>query len=585
MVKTLHVLLASNANLDEFPTNSLTHFSNLVPYIDHADKLYVRIRRIAVSKRLKVGEPHPAFVKVHLGELETNALQIRSERVLCRFNFDQDTQNRGDYQIVDIEHAPFLLTSNVPLSQLSIKLTDNVNKILQLDYGLPTLVSLELNSMDTEQQFMLTCMSHGVDERRTFTSNKLNKFHVRIPQEMNMSGWEVAVANVGVPPQSKPVEKISFRVRVVQAKKVMPTHKGDLYHSYQDRYELLDEFIPLIQDDEMNEEMARDKLLSNDFFISKSYQETTGRRQQRDVRFKRSTENAEGGDGEEDESMQAEDEQEEEVMDEEIAEDEQEEVMDEDAAEDEMEEDNLIDQEQSADDNLVTADEDEHEDEGEDEGVDPAVERSLLPKFVNVGYERTFTYMLNEYTSTQQLCSTINDDLRNDININRRLSFSNLFVPEKFAFFNLPHNGYRVTFQLDFDAGFSKFLGEKKRAATHLLFPYAWLPFYNSTSLWRLKKPNVGLLYCDIVEPSIVSNQKLQLLHLIPFNLSQDHYLYEPKHMIYHPVVSRTFTDIGFQITQPDGELYEITDTYGQNEAERYGGVSISLLFRPIKQK
>ena len=108
MVKTLHVLLASNANLDEFPTNSLTHFTNLVPYIDHADKLYVRIRRIAVSKRLKVGEPHPAFVKVHLGELETNALQIRSERVLCRFNFDQDTQNRGDYQIVDIEHAPFI---------------------------------------------------------------------------------------------------------------------------------------------------------------------------------------------------------------------------------------------------------------------------------------------------------------------------------------------------------------------------------------------------------------------------------------------------------------------------------------------
>ena len=542
--ESFYVLLASNANLDEFPSNTLTQFTNLVPYIEQHDKFFIRIRRIAISQRLRQDVPHPAFVKVHLGELETNALQRAADRVLHRFTYNHDENLRGDYQVVDIDHAPFLRTRNVPLSQLSIKLTDNLNRVLQLDDGLPTLVSLELSTMDTEQQFTLSCMSHGFDERRTFTYNTLNKFHVRIPQEMTLEGWEVAVASVGIPPQSKPSSTMSFRVRVVDVSKALSDSVDDIYLSYQLRTTLMEELAPLVQSENMTLEDARAKLMEKDFFISREYQDARGMRQQRAV---------DDDDVSSSESSESDNEQVGEPQDEE--EESEESPPTEETAE--------IDEDDPTKTNIISTEE----------------------NVIDLNYDRTFTYEMSEFTSTTKVCQQIISDLLGDDFLRGRLSFLAPYVSDKYAFFNFALRGYRATFRLDFDPAFQKFLGEAGAHPTHILWPYAWLPFYRSTSVWRLKKPNVGMLYCDIVEPSIVSNQKLQLLHLIPFNLSQTHYLYEPKHLMYHRVVSRTFTDIGFQITQPDGEPYEISDSYGEDEAKLYGGVTVSLLFRPIPRK
>lgn len=520
MERNFHVLLASNANLDAFPQNTLSEFTNLFPLIEQPNELFVRIKGISISKRLKPYAAHPGFVKVEITGLQSNILEKEPQRALVRFNYSRDPTNRGDYQVVEFENTPFLKLRTVPITQLSVRICNNSGRVLKLEDGLPTLVHLELSSMNTDQQFSLTCISHSQREREVYLQNKLNDFHVRIPQEMTLNNWEVAVGGIGIPPQKKPAEKLIMRIRCVQVKTEDSNVQFDKRQSYRDRNELLTEVLPYLLTEGMTEEEARQEILSPGVFFDRRRREAQNE----------DDDDYEGAGNENTNMVERED-----------------------------------DDEQAAGDSMGQAEED-------------------APEEIDEDYDETFEYVLDDYTSTLQLGAAISTDIKR-----RRLLFDRLlFRPwavGRWGFTIYPSRGYRLTFRIDFNQAFLDFLGEEEGKPTKFFFPWSGYFFHGRTSLWAVKKPNMGMLYCDIVEPSIVSDQKLQLLHIVPFDLSQQHKFYEPKHLIYRPVVSRTFSDIGFKLTNPDGSPYEITDQFGEKDAEQYGGLTVVLLFRPMRRK
>lgn len=556
MKNHFHVLLASNANLDAFPQNTLSEFTNLFPNFEQPEELFVRIKGISISKRLKSYAQHPGFVKVEVNGLQSNVLEKEPQRTLVRFNYSRDPKGRGDYQVVEFEHTPYLKLRTVPITQLSVRICDNLGRILKLEDGLPTLVHLELTNMNSDQQFSLTCISHNQREREVYLQNKLNNFHVRLPQEMTLNNWEMAVAGVGIPPQKKPEETLTLRIRCVQVKAMDEdpnSQTEDIQQSFLDRKELYEEILPYL----LTEGMTKNDVIEEIMKPGVNYD-----RRKRELRYDndgdarvlayrnslytaflaQNDEDDDGGGGDI--------------------------------------ETNLIDMNDDEGDDVPPTESQETE---ESEDAEETEEEDDLPYEIEDDFDETFTYSLDDFTSTLQLGVKIATDIKGKRFLSRRLTFYPYDVG-RWGFVNYPARGYRATFRLDFNQAFLKFLGEEERKPTKFIFPWGGLGFYKQASLWRIKKSNMAMLYCDVVEPSIVSDQKLQLLHIVPFDLSQQHKYYEPKHLIYRPVVSRTFSDIGFQLTNPDGSPYEITDQFGEKDAEKYGGLTIVLLFRPIRR-
>ena len=195
-------------------------------------------------------------------------------------------------------------------------------------------------------------------------------------------------------------------------------------------------------------------------------------------------------------------------------------------------------------------------------------------------YNKTFSYNAYDYASTRSLCRAINYELIHDEFIRGQI----LFIEYKkgvYGFIVLRCNDFKYHFTIRINDGFYNFSGFSERkldlATESIVIP----PEGSLTDISRVKKPNLGLLFCDIIEPSIVGTQKLPLLHMIPFDFNERFSYYEPNHLMYRPIVTRTFKDIHFEILQPNGRLYEITDKNGEEIAKKEGGINISLLFRP----
>lgn len=103
----------------------------------------------------------------------------------------------------------------------------------------------------------------------------------------------------------------------------------------------------------------------------------------------------------------------------------------------------------------------------------------------------------------------------------------------------------------------------------------------------------IGLVYCDIVEPCPVGNVMAPLLQIVPINIKSDDdedggllnrevTIYEPQHLVFHPVICREFRDIQFEILQPDGRPHTFDD-YPLTEIN--GGMTFTLMFRRQKMK
>lgn len=206
-MRLTHYTVASNGCLYHFPNNSLTKFSNVVPQVFHqqrgGEKLFVRLRSIAISYKLTEPDIFAGYAKIHLSELEPTSLNTVFEKSLGRFPFPPKTVLR-DYAIHEFENSTYIPIRALPLAQLSILITNSADRQLQLADGPPTLVQLEVTNMDLSGQFSISCMSHSPRELEIYPENTLDEFRVRLPQELSLRDWEVSLVSVGYPPDLDP---------------------------------------------------------------------------------------------------------------------------------------------------------------------------------------------------------------------------------------------------------------------------------------------------------------------------------------------------------------------------------------------
>ena len=160
-------------------------------------------------------------------------------------------------------------------------------------------------------------------------------------------------------------------------------------------------------------------------------------------------------------------------------------------------------------------------------------------------------------------------------------SFSFLFCP--FFIFQVMGTitSIEYDFTLRFSPSFAQILGKANRILQTEMYPEQSYKFHIKPDYWKQLPPTIGLLYCDIVEPSPVASVLTPILHILPLHTSGGDYLYEPSHLVYRKVVSRNFSDISFKITQPDGTPYLLTSEESMDRIKASGGITISLVFRP----
>ena len=415
--------LISNGSLQSFPQNTLSLFTNAFSQPIYprrgSDKLYVRLRGIAVSNRLQYRDPGASLLKIHLSELQPRIGTSINNRCLAKFHFPYTIKKKAKYFLKEFKNTPFLPITSIPLTSLTIKLTNRRDNQLPLDIGPPTLIYLEISDMDLSKNFTITCSSNDGQSGRIYPNNRMDDFTCRLPREINLKDWEVALSCITFPPGiNKKTSKavISFYICDISDKTVL-----HVFHKEYDE----DALKGFETGKEMMEDIAKEVSLA---LHIKDY-----------VRL------------------------------------------------------------------------------GElDNGYYQIISKSELPNTFCVGFE--------------------------------------------------------------WNEGFNRLLGRSgKHPRKYLLAANVAYTIKGVIDLTKVDPSNAGLLYCDLIQPSIVGGQLVQAMKLIPLpsggNTASN--VYEPKHLLYHPVQHRTFSAIKFQIMQADGQNIWF------QERRNSEGINITLIFKP----
>ncbi len=208
------VTLASNGCLDHFPNNSLTRFTNVLPYAitdKNNIRLFARLRSIAISTILEDPNQEIEYVKIKLGELQPSINNDKYDKCLARIDFPPKSIS-GSYGIEEFKYSSFQPLKTLPLHQLTVLITDSKNNQLRLAHGVTTFVTIEISNMDFSRQFPVTCLSNDPDAQNYFISNVYTDFRCKLPQTLDLDGWEVALSSVIYPKRLRSRCEIAFRL-------------------------------------------------------------------------------------------------------------------------------------------------------------------------------------------------------------------------------------------------------------------------------------------------------------------------------------------------------------------------------------
>lgn len=197
-----YCVLASNACLNYYPNNTLTKFTNVLPFAVRPsgnNSLYVRLRAIAISPELlPPGDPLAHTIQVHIDELQAFPVNDSFEKCLIQTIFPPGTVLQH-YAVREFDNTVFQPVARSTLDRLSVFVTNSVGEQLQLAQGHPTLLQLEIAEMDTPGHFAVTAMSHMPAELAVYPENTLNNFKIRLSQDIQLANYEVALVGIAYP--------------------------------------------------------------------------------------------------------------------------------------------------------------------------------------------------------------------------------------------------------------------------------------------------------------------------------------------------------------------------------------------------
>lgn len=198
------ITLLSNAGLSTFPDNTLFDFSNpLHNPIQHGSKsreVRVRLKNLYLTtgaESVRDGA-NVGYIQLHLSQLRPTRLNDAHEQCLARLPYPSSVQFE-DYHFYEVDHAPAISLLGFPINQLTLKVTDRHGESLTLAEGPPTIVELEVVRM-ASSEFHMHCMSVRPDSKLYFPDNTHSNFRVKVSDNLNLRGWEVAISAVTFPP-------------------------------------------------------------------------------------------------------------------------------------------------------------------------------------------------------------------------------------------------------------------------------------------------------------------------------------------------------------------------------------------------
>lgn len=201
------IYLLSSSNLDVFPDNSRSFFANRFArsLANRVSKSYfVRLRSIGLSSRPR--EPRKGYLNVNLYEVEQQHSGLEYNRRLGGFRYPPPPEYTSDgekkpqeYVYKEFNRSPFLPLRFQVLDSLRVLLTDDQDKQVDLRYGPPTVVVLEVvteEEMTEQRNFTITCSSR---QPKTYLGNTLVNFTCPLPEMMDLKNYEVTVLNILYP--------------------------------------------------------------------------------------------------------------------------------------------------------------------------------------------------------------------------------------------------------------------------------------------------------------------------------------------------------------------------------------------------
>ena len=199
------IVSLSNASLKEYPSNTLTKFIHRLPTVIDLQKPHsIAIKAIVLSHKLKERDDGSVYtvgyIKIHLKELSPhiNSTNVDS-RCLARIPYPSQIAEDATtftYEFENPIHHPLLHTNK--LTELSFHITDQKNNQLELDGGISTLIVLNIEEMEFQEQFSITV--NPFDSIASFPSNSHSSFRVAFPNPITLNGkWEAAIHSIIVP--------------------------------------------------------------------------------------------------------------------------------------------------------------------------------------------------------------------------------------------------------------------------------------------------------------------------------------------------------------------------------------------------
>ena len=198
-----NIVLISNGCLDEYPDNTLTRFTNIIPasirYETENQPLFVKISRVFFDvSSVPVEQPFDLYIL--LDEID-NTYSRNSSHQIAHIKLPTTTTKIKDkYLVRYFKHATYVQLQDRPLQQLTIQINiSDGERSPVINPGRPTVIEMELTDEPDNDDFILSFSSHDPRSLLMHQDNTVAHFRCNLPREMNFAGYDVALEELLLP--------------------------------------------------------------------------------------------------------------------------------------------------------------------------------------------------------------------------------------------------------------------------------------------------------------------------------------------------------------------------------------------------
>lgn len=194
---SFYLVLSSDSSLSEFPQNSLSKFSNILPSELLIDNTWsVSLQSIIIAAKVNVEE-----ICVHLKQINKK-ITINDHDTVLRTFIREKREKKTYFEAIRREY--YKLTDSI-LNNFDILLTDSDNKQLQLSSDQPTFIKLKFKKMSRNQNFVLNCSSSASLDHFPLNSASSFSNSLEYPIQFDNNGWYMALTKISLPSNIAPL--------------------------------------------------------------------------------------------------------------------------------------------------------------------------------------------------------------------------------------------------------------------------------------------------------------------------------------------------------------------------------------------